>query len=61
MSQSHHWRRERTARALCERAGGSPDALLAGRPAWLSYLTDADAVLQVLIAPDDWAAAEARD
>lgn len=61
MSQTHRWRRERTARALCTRAGLSPDAILGGRPAWMSYLTDADAVLQVIIPPDEWPAAETAD
>lgn len=46
--------RERAARALCRRAGNPEDTKFEGRPMWMSYLEEVDAVLEAALEPDEW-------
>ncbi|KAF2988698.1 hypothetical protein MJC1_04222 [Methylocystis sp. MJC1] len=46
--------RERAARALCRKAGNPEDSTFEGRPMWMSYLEEADTVLQAALSPGDW-------
>jgi hypothetical protein len=40
--------REVAARALCRMAGNPEDENFAGRPMWMSYLQDVDALLEAI-------------
>lgn len=46
--------RERAARALCRRAGNPEDTKFEGRPMWMSYLDEVDAVLQAALTAEEW-------
>lgn len=45
--------RERAARVLCRLAGNPEDARFEGRPMWVSYLAEVDAVLGEVRGPDE--------
>lgn len=47
--------RERAARALCRFDGHPEDIMFEGKPMWMSYLAQADAVLEAVLPPDEWA------
>lgn len=47
--------RERAARALCLRAGNPEDTRFEGRPMWMSYLDEVDAVLEAALTAEEWA------
>jgi hypothetical protein len=46
--------REKAARALCRKARNPEDTTFEGRPMWMSYLEDVDAVLQAALDPEEW-------
>lgn len=46
--------RERAARALCRRAGNPEDTKFEGKPMWMSYLDEVDAVLQAALTAEEW-------
>lgn len=48
--------RERAARALCNLDGNAPDTTFEGKPMWVSYLPQVDAVLRVALGDEAWAA-----
>lgn len=47
--------RERAARALCNLDGHPPDTTFEGKPMWVSYLPQVDAVLRVALGDEAWA------
>lgn len=47
--------RERAARALCRFDGHPEDIMFEGKLMWMSYLAQADAVLQAVLSPEEWA------
>ena len=49
-----HPPRERACRALCEKSGHPPDIRFEGKPMWMSYLDEVDAVLQAALEPEAW-------
>lgn len=46
--------RERAARALCRLDGHPEDTKFEGKPMWMSYLGQVDAVLKAALAPEEW-------
>ncbi|NRB16721.1 MAG: hypothetical protein HRU33_03840 [Rhodobacteraceae bacterium] len=46
--------RERAARALCALNDNPPDIKMDGKPMWISYLPEVDAVLRVALSQEDW-------
>jgi hypothetical protein len=46
--------RERGARALCRLAGNPEDTTFEGKPMWMSYLLEADAVLKAALEEAEW-------
>lgn len=45
--------RERAARALCALAGNPEDTMFEGKPMWMSYLDEVDAVLGAALTPEE--------
>ena len=46
--------RERAARALCGLHGHPPGIKMEGRPIWMSYLEEVDAVLKAALTDEEW-------
>ena len=46
--------RERAARALCELGRLPADIKMDGKPMWISFLPEVDAVLQAALSQEDW-------
>lgn len=46
--------RERAARALCRLDGNPENTMFEGKPMWVSYLDQVDAVLEAAMAPEEW-------
>lgn len=46
--------RERAARALCRQCDLPEDTRHEGRPLWMSYLPEVDAVLKAALSPEEW-------
>ena len=46
--------RERAARALCRKAGVTENISFEGKPMWMSYLSEVDAVLEAALDADAW-------
>ena len=53
--------RERAARALCSMQRKSADAMIDGRPWWMSYLDRVDAVLKEALEDHQWMAMKDQD
>lgn len=53
--------RERAARALCSMQRKSADAMVDGRPLWMSYLDRVDAVLKEALEDHQWMAMKDQD
>jgi hypothetical protein len=52
--------RERAARALCRLAGNPENTMFEGKPMWVSYLPEADAILEAALSPEEWARIKAE-
>ena len=48
--------RERSARALCKLQGFEPNITMDGKPMWVSFLPEVDAVLRAALRPECWEA-----
>lgn len=46
--------RERAARALCSLHDVPADAAFEGKPMWMSYLPEVDAVMSAALTPEEW-------
>jgi hypothetical protein len=53
--------RERAARALCRLDGHPENTMFEGKPMWMSYLDQVDAVLKAALAPEEWEKIEQAD
>ena len=46
--------RERAARALCDLDNLPPNIKMDGKPMWVPFLPEVDAVLQAALSKEDW-------
>lgn len=53
--------RERAARALCRREGNPENTMFEGKPMWMSYLDQVDAVLRAALDEKEWQRLRALD